>query len=84
MPPKDYPVERAAFTRLLSSFLPEHEGEFIVLFGNEVVAVSKTLERALERGFARVNGPRFFTARLTRSEEVVRMPAELLWAAVEA
>lgn len=80
----DFPVERAAFARLRTSLLPEHEGEFVVLFGTELVAVTRTLQEALVHGFARATAPIFFVARITTAEEVVRVPAELLWATVEA
>ena len=80
----DFPVERAAFARLRTSLLPEHEGEFVVLFGNELIAVTRSLQEALVHGFARATAPIFFVARVTASEEVVRVPAELLWGSVEA
>lgn len=64
-PAGDFPVERATFARVRADLLREHSGEYVVIAGQRVLAIVRTLEEALDRGFTALGGPGFFVERLT-------------------
>jgi hypothetical protein len=75
----DFPVERATFERHRDRLLPDHEGRYVIILGDDLVATTDTLEEALDVGFERAGGPGFFTARLTSGPQFTVLPAAIVW-----
>ncbi len=75
---QDFLAERATLARNKDRLLESHEGQFVVIIGEDVLDTTATLEEALRVGFARANGPDFFTARLRSHAETTWIPAAII------
>lgn len=73
--PEDFPKERAAFARELPRLLATHPNEYVVIIGDEVVGLTRTMSEAFELGTATAHGTNFFAERV---HEDAMKPVRLL------
>jgi hypothetical protein len=66
--------EMAAFRARLPGLVPEHEGEFVLIKGGEIVGIFDRHEAALREGYRRFGIAPFLVRRVAVLEPTVYLP----------
>ena len=70
-----FEVEYAAFEQVCTGMVPEHEGDYVVIRGTDILGVYPTAVDAFEAGISKVGvGKPFLLERICSRQTTVRAP----------